>query len=86
QAYVHASSLLPGKLRRAICRWRQHCANRQQFRRILTDVATVPRPQPAIPRGGALPPLPARTPTPTPPPPPPPAPTTSEAFATAGCA
>ncbi|CAM9418317.1 unnamed protein product [Ectocarpus sp. 8 AP-2014] len=85
EAYIHASSLLPGKLRRAIRCWRQHCANWRQFRRILTDVATVPRPQPAIPRRGALPPLPARTPTPTPPlPPPRPAPTTSEAFATAG--
>ncbi|CAM9402883.1 unnamed protein product, partial [Ectocarpus sp. 12 AP-2014] len=85
EAYVHTSSLLPGKLRRAIRLWRQHCANRQQLRRILTDVATVPRPQPAVPRRGAPPPLPARTPIPTPPPqPPPPAPTTSEAFATAG--
>ncbi|CAM9238860.1 unnamed protein product [Ectocarpus sp. 13 AM-2016] len=81
EAYVHTSSLLPGKLRRAIRRWQQHSANRQQFRRILIDVATVPRPPPAIPRRGAPPPLPARTPIPTPPPP---ASTTAEAFATAG--
>ncbi|CBJ26772.1 expressed unknown protein [Ectocarpus siliculosus] len=83
EACVHASSLLPGKLRRAIRRWRQHCANRQQFRRILTDVATVPRPPPAFPRRGAPPTFPCRAPPPTPPPPPP-APTTAEAFATAG--
>lgn len=41
QAFVQASHLRPGKLRRALQHWRQFCTKRQHFRRILVDVSTI---------------------------------------------
>lgn len=41
QALVHSTELRPGRLRRALRRWQQVCANRQEFRRWVAKRATV---------------------------------------------
>lgn len=68
QAFVRASRLLPGRLRRALRRWRRFSTNRQHFRGLVADVATVSRRPPAVSaskdqRRAALAPAPAATPT-----------------------